>query len=86
MTSGNNIRMSTLQPSKTTKSARPGESVLEADDESERGILNEQEGGIMKTTKVTVTEEGEERSQEGSYKQEHKWQTSNGPLEGSYAV
>ncbi|KAF2791288.1 hypothetical protein K505DRAFT_363963 [Melanomma pulvis-pyrius CBS 109.77] len=85
-TSGNNIRMSTLQPSKATKSVRPGESVLEADDESERGILNEQEGGIMKTTKVTVTEEGEERSQEGSYKQEHKWQTSNGPLEGSYAV
>lgn len=47
----------------------PGESALDSDSESERAILEDEEGkgaGIMKTTKVTVLEEGEGASQQAS--------------------
>jgi hypothetical protein len=58
----------------------PGESVLDSDSESERAILEDEEGkaaGIMKTTKVTVLEETEGPSQKTSteslQKQSHDW-------------
>lgn len=58
-TSGD-IRMQNFRGSKAYHSRLPGESVLDADDESERAILEDGEHkgpGIMKKTQVTVTEE-----------------------------
>jgi hypothetical protein len=58
----------------------PGESALDSDSESERAILEDEEGqgaGIMKTTKVTVLEETEVPSQKTSIeslqKQSRDW-------------
>lgn len=57
-TSGD-IRMQNFAGSKAYHSRIPGESVLDNDDESDRAILEEEHKGqgIMKSTKVTVTEE-----------------------------
>lgn len=59
----------------------PGESILDRDDESDRAILEEDEGkgpGIMKTTQVTVVEQSGDSSSDhiesqGSYKQSNDW-------------
>lgn len=58
----------------------PGESVLDSDSESERAILEDEQGkgsGIVKTTKVTVLEEAEGTSQKTSteslQKQSRDW-------------
>jgi hypothetical protein len=55
------VRLSTFGQNKSGRSGHPGESVLDSDDESARAILDDDEGknnmGIMKTTKVVVTEE-----------------------------
>jgi hypothetical protein len=54
--------------------------MLDDDSDSERAILEDEEGkgaGIMKTTKVTVLEDSEGPSQKGSQesfqKQSHDW-------------
>lgn len=47
--------------SKRSKTGHPGESALDSDGDSERAILEEdgrKNPGIMKTTRVTVVEEG----------------------------
>lgn len=58
----------------------PGESALDSDSDSERAILEDEEGksaGIMKTTKVTVLEETDGPSQKTSHeslqKQNQVW-------------
>lgn len=76
-TSGN-IRMSTFQSSKAYHSRIPGESILDNDSDSDRAILQEEEGkcaGIMKTTKVTVEENEASGSQSSqlSRKRSHDW-------------
>ncbi|EAT83083.2 hypothetical protein SNOG_09818 [Parastagonospora nodorum SN15] len=76
-TSGN-IRMSTFQSSKAYHSRIPGESVLDNDSDSDRAILQEEEGkcaGIMKTTKVTVEENEASGSQSSqlSHKRSNDW-------------
>ncbi|KAF2996233.1 hypothetical protein E8E13_003240 [Curvularia kusanoi] len=78
-TNGNHIRLDTYEQNKSShKSRHPGESVLDSDSESERAILEDQEGksaGIMKTTKVTVLEEADGPSQKTSREsmQPHDW-------------
>jgi hypothetical protein len=81
-TNGHHIRLDTYEANKRThKSVHPGESALESDSDSERAILEDEEGrgaGIMKTTKVTVLEEPEEgpsqkASQVSLQKQSHDW-------------
>lgn len=54
--------------------------MLDQDSDSERAILEDEEGkgvGIMKTTKVTILEEGEgpsqKASQESLQEQSHDW-------------
>ena len=78
------IRMKTFQGSKAYHSRIPGESVLDRDDESGRAILEEEEHkgpGIMKSTKVTVTEgdseSGHQEGSQGSYKQSIDWVSPN---------
>jgi hypothetical protein len=74
-----NIRMSTFQNSKAYHSRLPGDSVLDNDGDSDRAILEDDENkgaGIMKTTKVTVSEEVEgtdSQSSELSHKRSHDW-------------
>ena len=71
--------MNTFQNSKAYHSRIPGDSVLDNDADSDRAILEEEEGkglGIMKTTQVTVMEEAEASSSKGSevsHKQSHDW-------------
>lgn len=85
-TNGNHIRLDTYENNKRlgTKSAHrsmhPGESALDSDSDSERAILEDEEGksaGIMKTTKVTVLEETDGPSQKTSHeslqKQNQVW-------------
>ncbi|PSN72643.1 hypothetical protein BS50DRAFT_630650 [Corynespora cassiicola Philippines] len=89
----NNIRMNTFQNNRTHKSGHPGESILDNDDESERAILDDDDEGkgpgIIKTTKVTVSEEGETSSQRdrespGSYKPNNDWAISNSLEKGTH--
>lgn len=74
-----NIRMNTFGNSKSYHSRVPGESVLDSDGDSDRAILEEEEGkgsGIMKTTQVTVSEEAEASSamgSEASHKRSNDW-------------
>ena len=84
-TNGNHIRLDTYEQNKRShknshKSAHPGESALDSDSDSERAILEDEEGkgaGIMKTTKVMVIDEAEDpiqqASQESLQKQSHDW-------------
>lgn len=74
------IRMNTFQNSKAYHSRIPGESILDRDDESDRAILEDEEGkaGIMKTTQVTVREQGQEigpsqKSSQGSFDGNPEW-------------
>ncbi|KAF2822696.1 hypothetical protein CC86DRAFT_301028 [Ophiobolus disseminans] len=77
------IRMNTFQNSKAYHSRIPGESILDNDGDSDRAILEEEEGkgpGIMKTTQVTVLEEAEASSSkvsEVSHKRSHDWPEPN---------
>lgn len=77
-----NIRMGTFQNSKAYHSRLPGESVLDNDSDSDRAILEDQEkqaSGIVKTTKVTVSEEVEASGSKGSetpHKQSIDWPIS----------
>jgi hypothetical protein len=78
--------MNTFQSSKAYHSRLPGESVLE-DSDSDRVILEGEEGkpGIMKTTKVIVTEEVEDSSSKvlaGSHKQNCDWPSPKLDLDG----
>lgn len=79
-TNGNHIRLDTYENNKRHKSVHPGESALDSDSDSERAILEDEEGkgaGIMKTTKVTVLEETEgpshQTSQDSLQKQSQDW-------------
>lgn len=71
--------MSTFQNSKAYHSRIRGESIMDDDGDSDRAILEEEEGkrsGIMRTTKVTVSEEPDASSSKGSVvsqKQSHDW-------------
>lgn len=73
--------MNTFQSSKAYRSRIPGESVLDRDDESDRAILEDEENkglGIMKTTQVTVREQGEnlgpsQKSSQASYDGSPDW-------------
>lgn len=71
--------MGTFQNSKAYHSRLPGESVLDNDSDSDRAILEDQEkqaAGIVKTTKVTVSEESEGPSSRGPetlHKQSIDW-------------
>lgn len=86
-----NIRMNTFQNSKAYHSRIPGESILDNDADSDRAILEEEEGkgaGIMKTTKVTVMEEPESSSSKASeisHKQSHDWPEPE-RKDGPYAI
>lgn len=85
-TNGNHIRLDTYENNKRTgtksghRSMHPGESALDSDSESERAILEEEEGkgaGITKTTKVTVLQEtdgpSQNTSQDSLQKQSQDW-------------
>lgn len=64
-----NLRMDTFRNSKAHHSRIRGESDLDNDGDSDRAILGEEDSkgpGIMKTMKVTVTEEVEANSSRGS--------------------
>jgi hypothetical protein len=83
--------MGTFQSKRATHSRLPGESVIEGDDESDRAILEDDEGkgsGIMKTTKVTVVEsEGSShKGSQRSYKQSNDWASPNHDHGNSHAV
>ncbi|KAF1936567.1 hypothetical protein EJ02DRAFT_506444 [Clathrospora elynae] len=75
------IHLNTFQGSKAYHSRIRGESVLGGDDESERAILEgeeNKESGILKSTKVTVTDEedGSSSSKDGGvqiYEQSNDW-------------
>jgi hypothetical protein len=63
------IRMKSFHGSKAYHSKIPGESILDGDDESDRHILEGAENkdqGIMKSTKVTITQEAGEDEASGS--------------------
>jgi hypothetical protein len=74
-----NIRMNTFLNSKAYHSRLGDDSVLDNDGDSDRAILENEEGksaGIMKTMKVTVSEEAKASSSEGSeasQKQSNDW-------------
>jgi hypothetical protein len=76
---GGNIRMSTFQSSKAYHSRLPGESILDNDSDSDRAILQDEEGkdaSIVKTTKVTVEEKIVATGSQGSEllnKRSHDW-------------
>ncbi|KAF1846285.1 uncharacterized protein K460DRAFT_339379 [Cucurbitaria berberidis CBS 394.84] len=85
-----NIKMNTFN-SRAYHSRIPGESVLDGDDESDRAILEEEEGkgaGIMKTTQVTVVEQsGASTSSQKElqpYKQSNDWSSSPSPGPGDH--
>jgi hypothetical protein len=90
-TNGGNIRMSTFQNSKAYHSRLPGESVLDNDSDSDRAILQDEDGkntGIMKTTQVTVEERIEatgSQSSELSHKRSHDWPEPR-PTQGGQAL
>lgn len=71
--------MSTFQNSKAYHSRLPGESVLDGDGDSDRAILEDEDNkgaGIVKTTKVTVSEEIEGASSQSSrlsHKRSNDW-------------
>ncbi|KAJ8110992.1 hypothetical protein OPT61_g6303 [Boeremia exigua] len=80
-TNGNHIKLDTYEQNKrsTHKSIHPGESALDSDSESERAILEDEEGknaGIVKTTRVTIEQTGgpsQQTSQESLQKQSCDW-------------
>jgi hypothetical protein len=82
--------MSTFQNSKAYHSRIRGESVLDNDGDSDRAILEEEEGkgsGIMKTMKVTVSEETEiSNGSEVLQKQSHDWPPPQPGSNGHHAI
>jgi hypothetical protein len=83
-----NIHMSTFQSGKAYHSRLPGGSVLD-DSDSDRAVLEDEEGkaGMIKTTKVMVTEEVEESSSKGSgssQKQSCDWPSPKPDHEGRF--
>ena len=93
--SGGDIRMKTFEGSKAYHSRIPGESILDADDESDRAILDEEEHkgpGIMKSTKVTIQEtngdsgsSSHKDSSPTAYKQSIDWQSPHLGQSGPHA-
>lgn len=90
--SNGNIRMNTFQNSKAYHSRIPGESILDNDGDSDRAILEEEEGkgpGILKTTQVTVSEEPEATSSKGSdisHKRSNDWPEPRFQGDGHHAI
>jgi hypothetical protein len=84
--------MNTFTSSKAYHSRIPGESVINNDADSDRAILEEEEGkglGIMKTTEVTVSKETEASSSkevEFLHKQSHDWQEQDRSTSGTHAI
>lgn len=87
--------MKTFEGSKAYHSRIPGESILDADDESDRAILDEEEHkgpGIMKSTKVTIQEtngdsgsSSHKDSSPTAYKQSIDWQSPHLGQSGPHA-
>jgi hypothetical protein len=80
-THGNHVRLDTYENNRRTrKSMHQGDSILDNDSDSERAILEDAEGkgaGIVKTTKVTVTEAEETDSRKASDQRSREWESSN---------
>ncbi|KAF9691253.1 hypothetical protein EKO04_010923 [Ascochyta lentis] len=87
-----NIRLNTFQNSKAYQSRICRESIVDNDGDSDRAILGEEESkgsGIMKTMKVTVSEEVEASSSKGSeisQKQSHDWPPPQPGNNGHHAI
>jgi hypothetical protein len=89
--SNGNIRMGTFQSSKAYRSRLPGESVLDNDGDSDRAILEVEDGkglGITKTTQVSVQETEAESSKggESAHKRSQDWPEPERNHHGSHAV
>jgi hypothetical protein len=80
-THGNHVRLDTYENNRRAhKSVHPGDSILDNDSDSERAILEDAESkgaGIMKTTKVSVTEADDTESPKTSQQRSREWEASN---------
>lgn len=80
-THGNHVRLDTYENNRRTrKSMHQGDSILDNDSDSERAILEDAEGkgaGIIKTTKVSVTEAEGTDSRKTSDQTSREWELSN---------
>jgi RNase adaptor protein for sRNA GlmZ degradation len=87
-THGNHIRLDTYENNRRAhKSVHQGDSILDNDSDSERAILEDAEGkgaGIVKTTKVSVTEADDIESPKTSQQRSREWEASNDTERGEH--
>jgi hypothetical protein len=85
-----NIRMGTFQSSKAYRSRLPGESVLDNDGDSDRAILEVEDGkglGITKTTQVSIQEtEAGSHGGESAHKRSEDWPEPQRRQHGNHVV